>query len=89
VPPHLALFVAEIENLHGGGLDDLTIGASTVPRGIGRAFGLSETTTALAPQWPVPPSHDEGEQFNGSKPDDQQCKRYRVVFEPNAHHVYQ
>jgi hypothetical protein len=29
----------------------------------------------------------KGEQFNGSKADDQQCKRYRVVFEPNTNNV--
>jgi hypothetical protein len=37
-------------------------------------------------RWAGPPSHDEGhdegEQFNGNKADDQQCKRCRVVFEP-------
>jgi hypothetical protein len=41
--------------------------------------------------WAGPPSHDkgqdEGEQFNGGKPDDQQCKRYRIVSEPNTHDV--
>jgi hypothetical protein len=40
-----------------------------------------------------PPSYgegyDEGEQFNSSKPDNQQCKHNRVVFEPNTHDVHQ
>jgi len=33
----------------------------------------------------VQPSDDESKQFNGSEPDDQECKGYRVVFEPNTH----
>jgi hypothetical protein len=37
---------------------------------LGRLFGFSKA---------------QGEQFDGSNPDDQDCKCHRVVFEPSAH----
>lgn len=32
-------------------------------------------------------SDNECEQFNGSKPENQNCKRYRIVLEPKKHDV--
>jgi len=46
-----------------------------------RAAVLSFRVGGLA----APPSHDESKQLDGSKPEHQQCKGYRIVFEPNTH----
>jgi hypothetical protein len=45
----------------------------------------SQETLAVIAARHVQPSDDESKQFNGSEPDDQECKGYRVVFEPNTH----
>ena len=33
-------------------------------------------------------SDNECDQFNGSNPEDQYCKRYRIVFQPNTHDIH-
>jgi hypothetical protein len=54
-----------------------------LPSGHGASIAFSDVRRAARP------SDDEGEQFNGSKTDDQEYKSYRVMFEPNRHDVRQ